>query len=153
MTSRGASRVGEVRGTGYVEVRAKGAAPDLLRRLRNDPAVAEVSLDYQRRTAALPNDPYFAGSQSYLDTVRLQQAWDLSKGSTSQIIAVVDTGVDGLHADLQGVTVDGYNAITGRPSRPARTRTTTVTARWWPVSPRPTPATASASPARPGPHG
>ncbi|SCL17659.1 Repeat domain-containing protein [Micromonospora rhizosphaerae] len=113
LTSRGASRVGEVRGTGYVEVRAKGAAPDLLRRLRNDPAVAEVSLDYQRRTAALPNDPYFAGSQSYLDTVRLQQAWDLSKGSTSQIIAVVDTGVDGLHADLQGVTVDGYNAITG----------------------------------------
>ncbi|WP_435122429.1 S8 family serine peptidase [Micromonospora tulbaghiae] len=113
LKSRGASRVGAVRGTRYVEARTSGAAPDLLRQLRDDPAVAEVSLDYQRRTAALPNDPYFAGGQSYLDTVRLQQAWDLSKGSTSQIVAVADTGVDGLHADLQGVTVEGYNAITG----------------------------------------
>ena len=113
LTSRGASRVGEVRGTGYVEARTIGAAPDLLRELRSDPAVAEVSLDYERGTAALPHDPFFAGSQSYLDTVRLPQAWDLSKGSTSQVIAVADTGVDGLHPDLQGVTVDGYNAITG----------------------------------------
>ncbi|WP_334489502.1 S8 family serine peptidase [Micromonospora sp. CPCC 205711] len=102
-----------MRGTRYVEARTEGAAPDLLRLLRKDPAVAEVSLDYERRTAAIPNDPYFAGSQSYLNTVRLPQAWDLTKGSTSQVIAVVDTGVDGLHPDLLGVTVDGYNAITG----------------------------------------
>ncbi|MEU1399583.1 S8 family serine peptidase [Micromonospora zamorensis] len=100
-------------GTGYVEVRTEGAAPDLLRQLRTDPAVAEVSLDYERRTTAVPNDPYFPGSQSYLNTVRLPQAWDLTMGSTDQVIAVVDTGVDGLHPDLLGVTVDGYNAITG----------------------------------------
>jgi type VII secretion-associated serine protease mycosin len=114
LTSRGASRVGEVRGTGYVEARAKGAALELLHGLRNDPAVAAVSLDYERRTAALPNDPFFTGSGQfpYLDMVRLPQAWDLSKGSTSQVIAVADTGVDGLHEDMQGVTVDGYSALT-----------------------------------------
>jgi hypothetical protein len=70
LTSRGASRVGEVRGTGFVEARANGAALDLLHGLRNDPAVAEVSLDYERRIAVTPNDPYFAGTQPYLDTGR-----------------------------------------------------------------------------------
>lgn len=114
LTSRGATNAGAVRGTGYVEARAEGAALDLLHGLRSDPAVAEVSLDYERRTAATPNDQYFvAGTQPYLDTVRLPQAWDLSKGSTSQVVAVVDTGVDGGHPDLQGVTVEGYNALTG----------------------------------------
>ncbi|MFI7522808.1 S8 family serine peptidase [Micromonospora globbae] len=113
LAARGASRTREVRGTGYVEVRSDTAASDLLLRLRDDPAVADVTLDYRRRAAATPNDPYFAGSQSYLETVRLPQAWDLAKGSTTQLIAVVDTGVNGPHPDLQGVTVDGYNAITG----------------------------------------
>jgi type VII secretion-associated serine protease mycosin len=107
-----------VRGTGYVEARADGDALDLLRGLRNDPAVAAVSLDYERRMAIFPHDPFFAGTEpgtqyAYLDMVRLPQAWDLSRGSASQVIAVADTGVDGSHPDLQGVTVEGYNAITG----------------------------------------
>jgi subtilisin family serine protease len=117
LTSRGASRVGQVRGTAYAEARSKRPALDLLHGLRNDPAVAEVSLDYERRTAVFPRDPFFpdSGQFPYLDIVRLPQAWDLSKGSTSQVIAVADTGVNGLHEDMQGVTVDGYNAITGAP--------------------------------------
>ncbi|WP_146173978.1 S8 family serine peptidase [Saccharothrix carnea] len=114
LTSRGASHAGAVRGTGYVKVKAKGNARDLLRELRQDPAVAEVSFDHERRVTTTPGDPFFATHQlSYSDTVRLGQAWDVSKGSTDQVIAVLDTGVNGLHDDLRGVTVTGYNALTG----------------------------------------
>ena len=110
---RGARRAGAVPGTGYVKVRTTGPAPDVLRQLRKDPAVKRVGLDFRRRIAATPNDPfYFYGDQNYLKTVRLPQAWDRTKGSTSQVIAVVDTGVNTAHEDLVGRTVTGYNAIT-----------------------------------------
>lgn len=112
--SRRDARAGSaVRGTGWVEVRGEGSAVELVQSLRDDPAVAEVSLDYARSATAAPNDPGYAyGDQSYLDTVRLPQAWDRTKGSTSQVVAVVDSGVDIDHPDLKGRTVAGYNAIT-----------------------------------------
>lgn len=99
-------------GTRWVKMHGTGSAADLLRSLRKDPAVESVSLDYKRTATVAPNDPaYTAGDQSYLNTVRLPQAWDRTKGSTSQIIAVVDTGVNTAHPDLTGRTVAGYNAI------------------------------------------
>ncbi|MFE9694193.1 S8 family serine peptidase [Micromonospora sp. NPDC005806] len=102
-----------IAGTRWVKVRGAGSAADLMRSLRKDPAVASVSLDYKRTATVAPNDPaYTYGDQSYLNTVRLPQAWDRTKGSTSQIIAVVDTGVNVNHPDLKGRTVTGYNAIT-----------------------------------------
>ncbi|UWZ44565.1 FG-GAP-like repeat-containing protein [Dactylosporangium matsuzakiense] len=100
-------------GTRYTKVKTTGAAPDLLRELRKDPAVASVSLDYKRTASTTPNDPgYTQGLQNYLNTVRLPQAWDRSMGGADQVIAVVDSGVDGQHPDLSGRVLAGYNAIT-----------------------------------------
>nr|WP_275402665.1 S8 family serine peptidase [Streptomyces sp. SID13031] len=41
----------------------------------------------------------------------MPQAWDLSKSSGNQIVAVLDTGVDAGHPDLAGHLVTGYNAV------------------------------------------
>ena len=41
----------------------------------------------------------------------MPSAWDRSKGSLSQVVAVVDSGVNGKHPDLVGRTVAGYDAI------------------------------------------
>ncbi|SDY15046.1 type VII secretion-associated serine protease mycosin [Micromonospora pattaloongensis] len=113
LTGRGARSASAVAGTGYVKVRTQGAATDMLRELRRDPAVESVSLDYRRHLTAVPNDPGYAyGDQNYLNTIRLPQAWDRTKGSATQVIAVVDTGVDVNHPDLKGRTVPGYNAVT-----------------------------------------
>jgi len=112
LRSRSATKVRTI--GGYVKVRTLGSATDLLRRLKTDATVETATLDYARTKAAVPNDPgYTAGYQRNLDVVRLPAAWDVTKGSTSQVIAVLDTGVDVSHEDLVGRTVAGFNVIDG----------------------------------------
>jgi serine protease len=99
----------------YVTVHTEGRNTDLLRELRGDPSVESASLAYLRYKASIPNDPaYQQGDQSYLNTLRLPDAWSriLNHDATSQVIAVLDTGVDTAHEDLVGRTVPGYNAVT-----------------------------------------
>lgn len=63
------------------------------------------------RTAAIPNDPYFASSGTWgqpyddlwgLKRIQAPAAWDVTTGSPNVTIAVVDTGLDFAHRDLQG---------------------------------------------------
>lgn len=58
-----------------------------------------------------PNDPDFATKQPWLTTMKLQEAWDVSKGSASVIIAIVDSGVDWEHEDLSAQIFTNVNEI------------------------------------------
>ena len=85
--------------------------PELLKKVKADPTVELASLNYKRYATAVPNDEFYGTDQAaYLNTVRMPQAWDLSKTTGSQIVAVLDTGVDAGHPDLVGHLVTGYNA-------------------------------------------
>ncbi len=48
-----------------------------------------------------PSDPLFGIEYSYLSVENAPAAWDISRGSPSIVVAVVDTGVDVRHPDLQ----------------------------------------------------
>lgn len=95
----------------YVTVSSDAGAPDLLKKLKAEPSVELASLNYTRKAAATPNDRYYAGSQKYLSTIRMPEAWDRSKTAGTQTIAVLDTGVDAGHPDLSGRVYTGYNAL------------------------------------------
>jgi len=57
---------------------------------------------------ATPNDTYF-GSQWHLDQISAEDAWDFETGDSSVKIAIVDSGVDTDHPDLNVTT--GYDYL------------------------------------------
>lgn len=80
---------------------------------RRDPNVETASTNKTFRAFnTTPNDPYF--SQQYAATnMKLPQAWDKTTGTNEVKVAVLDTGVNYLHEDLQSKVVlsDGYNFV------------------------------------------
>jgi len=64
-------------------------------------------------TGIVPNDPLY-NQQWYLKAfpgVNAEQAWDLTTGDTTQIIGVIDTGVDWHHPDLDDKIWRNYKEI------------------------------------------
>lgn len=61
--------------------------------------VEAVQPNYYYRLLATPNDPQF-GSLWGMSRISAPQAWDLSTGSSSVVVAVIDTGVRYTHEDL-----------------------------------------------------
>ena len=60
--------------------------------------------------ALTPNDPLWADSWS-LAKVNAPAAWKLTTGTSETIVAVLDTGVDLSHPDLEGAFVPGYDFV------------------------------------------
>jgi type VII secretion-associated serine protease mycosin len=58
-----------------------------------------------------PNDTYYSAYQWNLPQIEAPHAWALSTGSGDVIVAVLDTGVDLDHPDLQGKTVSGRDFV------------------------------------------
>jgi thermitase len=83
-------------------------------------ALAEVEYaepNYMMRTTRTPNDPLY-GSQYYLNhsgdvDINAPQAWDVTVGSPSVVIAVLDTGIDMDNAEFTGKLVSGRDFIDG----------------------------------------
>ena len=56
-----------------------------------------------------PNDPWFGSWEWYLTKIGAPAAWSTTTGNQSIIIAVLDTGIDSTHPDLQTKLVPGWN--------------------------------------------
>ncbi len=58
-----------------------------------------IEPDYMATVVEVPNDTYFS-SQWGMTKIQAPQAWDLTHGSSSVKIAILDTGIDPTHPDL-----------------------------------------------------
>ncbi len=73
-----------------------------------DPTVIRTSLNYIVTTQITPNDPLFGNTwgmnntASQLNDIDAPQAWDIYTGDPNYRVAVIDTGIDFNHPDLQG---------------------------------------------------
>jgi subtilisin family serine protease len=59
-----------------------------------------------------PNDPYFSW-QWNMQRVKAPAAWDLTMGSDSIVVAVVDSGIDLNHPEFAGRILEGYDYVRG----------------------------------------
>jgi serine protease len=86
-------------------------------RLMELPDVEYAEADERAFPALVPNDSYYytqwdlTGPQG----INVQPAWDVTTGSGSLVIAVLDTGITN-HTDLSGRSVPGYDFVIDAPS-------------------------------------
>ncbi len=59
-----------------------------------------------------PNDPYYA-NQVDLTAIGVPAAWPRTTGTSSVVVAVLDTGIDASHPEFAGRLVAGFDALTG----------------------------------------
>jgi serine protease len=72
--------------------------------LSKDPNVEYAEPRFIRHVDYIPNDYNFynGGPSWWLEKIQATQAWDVTKGDTSIVIGIVDTGVQWDHPDLAG---------------------------------------------------
>ncbi len=83
---------------------------ELLEAYQHDESVEYAEPNYLAYAFHVPNDPW-VGNQWALEKIQMFEAWDYVKGDPNTIIAVLDTGVDFGHPDLQGKLVQGYDFV------------------------------------------
>lgn len=81
-----------------------------IKALRRQSDVECAQPNYIRRAAAVPDDIFY-DQQWNLPFIELPAAWDITTGSSTVTVAVIDTGVALAHPDLAGQLISGYDFI------------------------------------------
>jgi thermitase len=93
-------------------VRVSGSVPDAVAAFESNPAVAYAEPNYLYHATAIPNDPRF--SQTWgMTKISAPSAWNITTGSSSVRVGVVDTGISTDHLDLSANVVPGYDFVQG----------------------------------------
>ncbi len=85
--------------------------------LLEDPTVLAVEPDFEMQFSATPNDPSYDLQWSH-QQANAEPAWNRftgkGPGDTAPLIAVLDSGADATHPDLQNIIVQSLRAVDGR---------------------------------------
>ena len=81
-----------------------------LKALQHDKSILYAEANLQIQSAAIPNDARY-DEQWNLPLIELPAAWDLTTGSNSVVVAVIDSGILSAHPDLAANLIAGYDFI------------------------------------------
>ncbi len=82
----------------------KGKARDFINKFSKNKNIEYAEEDHIAKAQEIPNDPYFP-NQWGLSIIQAPSAWNITHGSSNVDIAIVDTGIDGVHSDLSSKIV------------------------------------------------
>ncbi|MGI8315984.1 S8 family peptidase [Halobacillus mangrovi] len=94
-----------------VKVLKVGNVEAAVKALNKNPNVEYAEPNYIFEASWTPNDTYYSGYQYGPQNTDTEAAWNVTRGSSSQEIAVIDSGVDYNHPDLNGKTIKGYDFV------------------------------------------
>src|SRR5262249_54192493 len=94
-----------------IEVPAN-AADAITKNLKGDPQVLRVESDHTRKWKGAPSDTMYS-TQWALPKISWDQVYGVVNPHYFTKVAVLDTGVDATHPDLNGVVVPGWSVFEG----------------------------------------
>lgn len=83
---------------------------EFIKQLQDQPKIASVERDYVMKRSEISNDPYF-DTQWYHQVIHTPKAWAVTTGSNSEIVAVIDDGIDLNQKDLKNQIIAPYDVI------------------------------------------
>jgi thermitase len=84
----------------------------VLAALREDPDLEFAERDPLAQACVIVNDPFvLSGAEWHLEKIEASRAWDITNGASNVTVAVLDSGVNFLHPDLQGRILPGYDFV------------------------------------------
>ncbi len=86
----------------------EAARDRVLDALQHNPNIAFAEPDGVHEPSLIPNDTYYSFAW-HLPKIQAPQAWDITTGSSSVTVAILDTGVESTHPDLAAKIVAGWN--------------------------------------------
>lgn len=92
------------------ELQARFETLMTIKALGQRPDIALVEPNYRMRSFLAPDDEALAVQWHY-PLIDLPAAWDTTAGSSSVVVAVIDTGILSGHPDLAGQLVAGYDFV------------------------------------------
>jgi thermitase len=111
LSAENAHPVGEMPALGVQRLSVpEGQELAIIVALRHHPLVEYAEPNYIIHAVGTPNDPEF-WQQWGLTKIGAPQAWDVTTGSSDIIIAIVDSGIDLDHPDLNGKIIWGYDYV------------------------------------------
>nr|WP_263324812.1 cell wall-binding repeat-containing protein [Neobacillus sp. Marseille-Q6967] len=87
-------------------------AKNVIKSLKQDPAVKYVEEEIQFHYLSLTNDEYFRNMQlKDFSLIQAPEAWDVVNPKKTPIVAVIDSGIDASNADLRNQIYKPFNAM------------------------------------------